>query len=112
MEVASALVLCQRSLQKHNFRYSTILCDGDAKTLATLNKEEVYGPDVTLVKEDCINHVAKRMYKGIEVCIIVIYIVEFLCKNYFRSVEKSWRAPRTPSVEEVKEKSPPRSNKR
>ncbi|ELU11566.1 hypothetical protein CAPTEDRAFT_193814 [Capitella teleta] len=67
MEVASAGVLCQWSIEKYRLRYKTILCDGDAKTLATLNKKQVYGPDVELIKEDCVNHVAMRMYKGIEV---------------------------------------------
>ena len=50
--------------KSHNFVYSTVLCDGDAKTIATLNKEKVY--EAEIIKEDCVNHVAKRMWKGID----------------------------------------------
>jgi hypothetical protein len=67
MEVAAARILCKRSVEKYRLRYRTILCDGDAKTLSTLNNEQVYGPEIELIKKDCVNHVAKRMYKGIEV---------------------------------------------
>ncbi|ELT98677.1 hypothetical protein CAPTEDRAFT_186231 [Capitella teleta] len=66
IKVESGLIIDVHSIEKYRLRYKTILCDGDAKTLATLNKKQVYGPDVELIKEDCVNHVAMRMYKGIE----------------------------------------------
>jgi len=64
MEVAAAKVMFPRSLTKHNLRYKTMLCNGDAKTHTALNDMEVYNSPI--VKEDCINHVAKSMYTGIE----------------------------------------------
>ena len=65
MEVASALKIFKRSIACYNLRYTQVLCDGDAKTIASLNKEHVY--DIAIEKEDCVNHVAKRMSKGIQV---------------------------------------------
>jgi hypothetical protein len=64
MEVEAAVVMWRRSVAKFNLKYVTILCDGDAKTVKKLNDLEVY--EETIVKEDCINHVAKRMWTGIE----------------------------------------------
>jgi len=61
MEVAVAEDLWDRSVDRHGFRYTTILSDGDAKTFKRLSEMEVYGPDVTIEKEECVNHVAKRM---------------------------------------------------
>lgn len=63
MEVGAAKVLFGRSIQKHNFRYTNVICDGDAKTITTLNKEAIY--DVEVSKEDCVNHIAKRLWKGL-----------------------------------------------
>ena len=48
------------SIEKHNFRYTTLLSDGDAKTFKHLCSLNVYG-DVPPTKEECVNHVAKRM---------------------------------------------------
>ncbi|ELU08067.1 hypothetical protein CAPTEDRAFT_213402 [Capitella teleta] len=39
-------------------------CDGNAKTIASLNKKKVYNTEIE--KEDCVNHVAKRIFKGIQ----------------------------------------------
>ena len=61
MEVAVAEDLWDRSMDRHGFRYITILSDGDAKTFKRLTEMEVYGPDVKIEKEECVNHVAKRM---------------------------------------------------
>ena len=38
-----------------------MLCDGDSKTFDALVSLEVYGKDITMKKEDCVNHVSKRM---------------------------------------------------
>ncbi|GFV22136.1 uncharacterized protein TNCV_1129971 [Trichonephila clavipes] len=43
------------------FRYTTLLSDGDAKTHKFLNSLKIYGPDVEILKEECINHVSKRL---------------------------------------------------
>ena len=60
MEAAAAEVLWARSVERHRFRYTTMLSDGDAKTFKHLCDLHVYG-DVELKKEECINHVAKRL---------------------------------------------------
>lgn len=60
MEVQAALILFERSLAKYGLRYTTILCDGDCRTYLALSEAGVYGY-IKIVKEDCINHVEKRM---------------------------------------------------
>ena len=61
MEMAAAEELWRRSLAKYQFRYTTLLSDGDAKTHTHLCGLEVYGGDVGILKEECVNHVAKRL---------------------------------------------------
>lgn len=58
MEMTAALTLWQRS-EQHGFRYSTMVSDGDSKTYKHLLQNKVYGGNIK--KEECINHVAKRM---------------------------------------------------
>ena len=60
MEVKAAEILWGRSLNR-GFRYTTMVSDGDARTFKHLTEKKVYGDDVTIEKEECINHVAKRM---------------------------------------------------
>ncbi|XP_068081863.1 uncharacterized protein [Anabrus simplex] len=60
MEKDIGEILWRRSLGK-GFRYTTMLSDGDAKTHVHLNQIQVYGPGITIVKEECINHVSKRL---------------------------------------------------
>ncbi|CAN8002261.1 unnamed protein product [Ixodes hexagonus] len=60
MEVKAATVLFGRSLQKHQLRYTTMLSDGDSRAFSNLQGDEVYG-FVPIEKEDCVNHVSKRM---------------------------------------------------
>lgn len=60
MEVEAALILFQRSLERHGLRYTTVLCDGDSRTFSALQEAKVYGY-VEVQKEDCTNHVQKRM---------------------------------------------------
>ena len=55
----AAEILWSRSLDKHNFRYTTLLSDGDVKTFKHLFSLKVYG-DVRLKKEECINYVKER----------------------------------------------------
>ncbi|GFT11531.1 uncharacterized protein TNCV_2523471 [Trichonephila clavipes] len=59
MEQEAALKLWQRS-EDSGFRYDTI-SDGDAKTYQYLNTKEVYGPEIKIKKEECMNHVSKRL---------------------------------------------------
>ena len=50
----------------HNMRYKYMLCDGDSKALNDLNDiHKPYGNEVKIEKLDCVNHVHKRMGKGI-----------------------------------------------
>ncbi|GFU25741.1 uncharacterized protein TNCV_5103451 [Trichonephila clavipes] len=60
MEQEAALKLWQRS-EDSGFRYTTLLSDGDAKTYQYLNTKEVYGHEIKIKKEECINHVSKRL---------------------------------------------------
>ncbi|XP_077531040.1 uncharacterized protein LOC144143104 [Haemaphysalis longicornis] len=60
MEVEAALILFQRSLERYGLRYTVMLCDGDSKHYNAVEKAQVYG-FILVQKEDCINHVKKRM---------------------------------------------------
>ena len=61
MEMAAAEVIWQRSVTKNNLRYTTVLSDGDAKTHSRLTALNVYGDEHPIKKEECINHVEKRL---------------------------------------------------
>ncbi|GFW13471.1 uncharacterized protein TNCV_1209371 [Trichonephila clavipes] len=43
------------------FRYITVLSDGDCKMFSYLCQKKVYGPDIVIKREECINHVSKRL---------------------------------------------------
>ena len=66
MEVAAARILFGRSISRHKLRSTSVIGDDDAKTIFSLNSGNVY-PGTEIIKEDCINHVAKRMWKGLDV---------------------------------------------
>lgn len=61
MEAAAAATIFGRSISKFNLRYTTMLCDGDSKAFLTVRDCNFYGNEFTVSKEDCVNHVAKRM---------------------------------------------------
>ncbi len=61
MEAEGAKRLWSRSIQKNQLRYTTILSDGDSKAYDAVTSLNVYGQGVKIEKEDCINHVSKRM---------------------------------------------------
>lgn len=61
MEVIAAEILFKRSISLCNMRYTTLLSDGDSKTHQHLQKLKVYGEHVLIEKEECVNHVAKRL---------------------------------------------------
>ena len=61
MEVEAARVLWRRSEERHNLRYTILLSDGDAKTFNVLCELKPYGEGVVLEKEECVNHVSKRL---------------------------------------------------
>ncbi|KAK3910283.1 Dextranase [Frankliniella fusca] len=64
MEMTGAERLFKRSIEECNMRYVTMLSDGDAKTFQHLQSLNVY-PGIQLEKEECVNHVAKRMGTGL-----------------------------------------------
>ena len=57
MEVEAAKMVFGRSVAICTLYYQTCLCDGNAKTIMTLNKMHIYPQPVK--KEDCINHIAE-----------------------------------------------------
>ena len=61
METECAKILWERSAKKHNLRYTTMLCDGDSKDYASIVASKIYGEDIDIEKEDCINHISIRM---------------------------------------------------
>lgn len=61
MEVKAAEVLWSRSIEKYKIRYTTMVSDGDSKSYNRLLELQPYGPQFQVEKEDCLNHVGKRM---------------------------------------------------
>ena len=62
MESEAALKIFRRSEQKYGLRYTTVLSDGDTKRVNNLNSAKVYGENTQIIKEECVNHIAKRMF--------------------------------------------------
>ena len=61
MEAECAQRLWKRSIKKNNFKYTTMLSDGDSKSYGAIVALKPYGDKVSIEKEDCVNHVSKRM---------------------------------------------------
>ena len=64
MEVEAAKRIWQRSVDT-GLRYTTMLSDGDSKACYAIVSMRPYG-DVDIKKEECINHMAKRLTAGLE----------------------------------------------
>ncbi|GBM55453.1 hypothetical protein AVEN_187559-1 [Araneus ventricosus] len=60
MEVKAAIKLWERS-ESIGFRYTSLLSDCDSKAFLELNERKIYGSQVEIRKEECINHVSKRL---------------------------------------------------
>ncbi len=60
MEQEIAKRIWGRSETKNHLRYTTMLSDGDSKAYDLLVESKVYG-DIQITKEECVNHVSKRM---------------------------------------------------
>ncbi|XP_070174264.1 uncharacterized protein [Littorina saxatilis] len=45
----------------NKLRYTTLLSDGDSKTFTELNDIKPYGEDIHIDKEECVNHLSKRL---------------------------------------------------
>ncbi|KAJ4439186.1 hypothetical protein ANN_15146 [Periplaneta americana] len=65
MEVAIAEVLWKRSVNVCGMRCVTMFSDGDSKAFNHLQSLTVYGNEVKLQKDECINHVSKRLVTGL-----------------------------------------------
>ncbi|GFW23881.1 uncharacterized protein TNCV_945651 [Trichonephila clavipes] len=65
MEVKAAEILWKRYIKNCGMRYVSILSDGDAKTYQHLSSLNLYGNCIKIAKEECINHVAKRLGTGL-----------------------------------------------
>lgn len=65
MGMKAAERLWERSVAKNQMRYITVLSDGDAKTHLYLKNKAPYGDVVSIEKEECVNHIAKRMGTGL-----------------------------------------------
>ena len=61
MEVEAAKRLWSRSVARHNLTYTGMLGDGDSKAHRAVVVMEPYGPEIDIVKEECLNHAHKRM---------------------------------------------------
>ena len=60
METKAAVIMFSRSPELHSMRYTTMLSDGDAKAFSAVTSEDPYN-GVPIEKEECVNHVTKRM---------------------------------------------------
>ncbi|RUS68925.1 hypothetical protein EGW08_023314 [Elysia chlorotica] len=63
MEAEAAVAIFRRSVTNRGLVYSKMLCDGDAKAHQKVN-HNIY--DFEVLKEDCINHISKRMFNALE----------------------------------------------
>ncbi len=52
-------------MPNHSPRYKTMLCDEDSKAYDAVVADSPYGANVNINKENCINHVSKRMGKAL-----------------------------------------------
>ena len=50
-----------QSIQTHNVQYNPLIGDGNSRAYATVNKSRPYGPVLFIRKEECVNHVTKRI---------------------------------------------------
>ena len=64
MERAAAMKIFNRSIEKLMLLFGTMLCDGDSNSFNEI-KCSVHNYDIDCEKEDCINHIAKRMYNAL-----------------------------------------------
>lgn len=67
MEVQAASKLWSRS-EKIGFRYTSVLSDGDSKAFQYITEARIYG-DVKIKKEECVNHVSKRLGTALRNCV-------------------------------------------
>ena len=64
MEAAGAKILYQRSLTR-GLHYIPFIGDRDSKAYSAVTQDQLYGPNVYILKEECVSHVTKRMGTGL-----------------------------------------------
>ncbi len=60
MEAEGTSVLYHRSVEELGVCYNPRIADGDSKSHDRINREQPYGPDHPVKKEECVGHVQKR----------------------------------------------------
>lgn len=65
METEAAVTLWGRSVQERSLEYRTYIGDGDSKGVSAVQQSQPYGPDVEIVKEECVGHIQKRLGSGL-----------------------------------------------
>ncbi|MCP4483313.1 MAG: hypothetical protein GY823_01950 [Flavobacteriaceae bacterium] len=61
MEVAGIKDMYARSEEKYGVRYTVYVGDGDSSSYSTIANAKPYGPDIDIVKKECVGHVQKRL---------------------------------------------------
>ena len=63
MEADGAVEMFLNSIDMHNLKYTTYVAGGDSSSFGCVSEALVkkYGSDYPIKKEDCIDHVQKRM---------------------------------------------------
>ena len=61
MESTGALLLFQRSVEKHNLQYTQYIGDGDSSSFQVVESAKPYGDEVKIEKLECIGHIQKRV---------------------------------------------------
>lgn len=63
METEAAERMWRRS-EDMGFRYTSIISDGDSKSHENFQSLQIYGEGIAIDKQECVNHVAKRLGTG------------------------------------------------
>ena len=61
MQQSTLYFIIHRSEDTLGLRYVKYVGDGDSSSYSRVKSEQPYGPDVEIVKEECIGHIQKRM---------------------------------------------------
>ena len=65
----AAKLMWARSVELMDAEYTSLLGDGDAAVLSALNTLRPYGADVMILKQECSNHISKRMFLGLAMAV-------------------------------------------
>ena len=61
MESDGVIEMYRRSINNCSIRYNPFIGDGDSNAYSTIDRQRPYSATVFVRKEECVNHVAKRM---------------------------------------------------